>query len=470
MNIRDIPSAFHPYRDHGVQHLKGFLSEGLRDDLRARAREIMRLRDEGALTIDNQDSQGLENAWFEPVLKHPEMLALATSLLGPDVVASGWRILVKDHRFKKAVHVHQDWPYNFGGVDKITVFVPLTQVNAANGGLIFYEDSHHYGPVSRGSIDVSRFPPMTEVCPEAEVGDLILCDYLTWHYSNTSSNGEERIMLQLNYQPASDPSSKNIVAGSFPHDKLLLDRWDAVGVPSSELNLPDARRALEGGRVDRAKRFAKGLVFDDENHAGASLLLYDILLAEKDPAALQHLEGARAALKRLQRELATRDAAFRGGSVEAAKTEDDTPLEDGANSPWKPLQPKFRSFVPAYESSETLPTTLGTPERAWDYGALSDVLTTDKAATIRIRAKAIGGDVGVCLVTENCSGMASAPHVVKAEDGDTRHHDRFLAGELPSPGGRAQPRRGGLDQRPGAEERGRVRLRLSVALGAAISR
>ena len=460
MNIRDIPAEFAPYRDKGVQQLSGFLSEDFRADLRSRARRIMELRDAGALTIDNQDSQGLGYEWFEPLLKHPEMVKLATTLMGPNVVASGWRILVKDHRFKKAVHVHQDWPYNFGALDKITVFVPLTHVNAANGGLIFYEESHLYGPVSRGSIDVSRFPPMTEVCPDADVGDLIVCDYLTWHYSNTSSNGEERIMLQLNYQPAHDASSKNIVAGRIPHDKLLLDRWDAVSVPSTELNLPDSRRALEAGNVDRAKRFARGLLFDDGDHVGASLLMYDILMAEKDPAALQHLEGARAALRKLQRQLGERDAALTGSAV----TEDAAAAptaQDGPNSPWKPLTPTFRSFVPGYDNVEALPATLATPELAWDYGALSDLLTTDKAATIRIRAKALGGEVGVCLVTEGLQrhGVGSPCGASGGRGGVD--HDRVLTGELSGAGGGAQSRRPGQLEQAGAEKRGRVRLRLT---------
>lgn len=416
MNIRDIPAALHPYRDKGVQHLKGFLSEDFRERLRAGAREIMQMRDEGRLSIDSQDSQGLGHAWFEPFLKHPQMVELATSLLGPNVTGAGWRILVKDQRFKTAVHVHQDWPYNFGGVDKITVFVPMTRVNADNGGLVFYEESHLYGPVSRGSIDVSRFPPMTEACPDADVGDVIVCDYLTWHYSNTSANGEERIMLQLNYQPAHDPSSQNLVAGTFPHNKVLLDRWDAVSTPSCELSLPEARRALEAGQVDRATRFARGLLFDDRDHVGGALLMHDLMMAQKDPQALYYLETARTALKKLQRQLAERDAVLSGGTI--AEVQPDIASDDAAGSPWKPLATRFHSYVPAFDSAESLPATFGTPEIAWNYGAVSDSLATDRASTLRIRARAVGGEVGVCLVTEDCSGMASEAHVVRPEDGD----------------------------------------------------
>jgi hypothetical protein len=404
-----------PLKTKGFQHVRSFLPDDVKQDLIARAQEVIALRASGRMSTDSQDSQGLDYDWFQPLLRHPKMIELATSQLGPDVVCSGWRVLAKDRHFRQAVHVHQDWPYNPGDTNKLTVFLPLTRVNFENGGLIFLEESHYYGPVSRGPIDLSRFPPMVETCPDADVGDIILCDFLTWHYSLPKQNDDERLMIQLNYQPARDASNNNIVAGKLPHNKVLHNRLDAVSVPSVELNCVEARAYLAEGNLDRATRFARGLVFDDPEHAGAALLLHDILAAENDPTALKYLEMARAAVNKFQAEIAARDEKY-GISVASPVAAQAAAAVSG--SPWQALELPFKSFVDGHPDQTALPANLGTPETAWAYGAISDVVRTDKPATIRVRAKALEGKIGFCLISEDCSELASDQHLLTPEAGD----------------------------------------------------
>ncbi len=401
----------------GLVILRSFFSEEIKQDLADRARTIIALRDAGKLTTYDQDSQGLPDEWFTPLLRNETLVRLMTQVIGPNVCAKGNRILAKDKHFKMGVHVHQDWPYNSGDTRKITVFVPLTRMNKDNGGLIFYEGSHFYGPVSKGPLDVSRFPPMTEICPDIDVGDILVCDYLTWHYSNPSDNGEERIMLQLNYQPADDPSSNNVVAGVRSHDKLLLSRFDAASLPSVELNCKVAREFYEAGDLDRASRYAQGLLYDDADHSSAALLLCDILADKNDPSALRYLEQARASIRKQMEKISAYDRRYGldpDPIVGTAPSGAQSSQADTA-SPWRPLPTTWRGKAPGQADVEGLPANLVTPEPAWAYGAVSDPLQTSSPATVRIRARTTKGKIGFCMIRADDGSLASEQHLVTPE-------------------------------------------------------
>jgi hypothetical protein len=98
----------------------------------------VQLRDAGKLTTHDQDSQGLEGEWFQPLVRNKSLINFMVKLLGPNVGAKGYRVLAKDKHYGMKVHIHQDWPYNTGDTKKITCFVPLTRMNADNGGLILW--------------------------------------------------------------------------------------------------------------------------------------------------------------------------------------------------------------------------------------------------------------------------------------------------------------------------------------------
>lgn len=415
-------------RQKGFQCIRNLFSDSLKADLLQRAADVIEARNMGVLTADSQDSQGFEYDWFEPLLRHESLVRIATSVLGPNVCGSGWRILAKDRHFQGDVHVHQDWPYNSGDTRKLSIFVPLTRVNQANGGLFFIEESHFYGPVSMGPIDRSRFPPLAEACPDVDVGDIILCDFLTWHYSMKAENDHERIMVQLNYQPASDSSSNNLVAGALPHHKALLSRFDAVSVPSVELNAKQAQMYFDAGDLDRATRYARGLLFDDPDHAGAALLMCKILAQAHDPSALRYLEMARAAVAKHHAEVTAFDLSL---GLSPASLPAAAPSSSPVDSRWKPLTVAWSSAVPEF-ADLVGPGTLGTPDIAWNYGAVSAPVTTDKPVTIRIKARALKGKVGLCLLTEDCSSLASEPYVLTPEEGDSTVMIEFAADNSPA--------------------------------------
>jgi hypothetical protein len=143
------------------------------------------------------------------------------------------------------------------------------------------------------------------------------------------------------------------------------------------------------------------------------VLLYDVLAEQNDPGAFKYLALARAASDKLQAAIVARERALTGAAEAAVAA---APADNG--SPWRLLEASWTSYLPDYPVGEALPLRLATPEGEWAYGATSQVLETDKPAAIRVKARALSGKIGLCLITEDYSGMASEAHVITPEDGD----------------------------------------------------
>jgi hypothetical protein len=153
-------------------------------------------------------------------------VSLVRSLLGSDVSLYMNRILIKDEHWGDAVAIHQDMPYFNGGQNKVSVFVPLTptQAQGGNGGLVFIAGSHKYGNLARGTIDRAKFDPMPEVGPNLEVGDIVVMNFMTWHYSENAVVHDDRPLMQIVYQPATDGSFGGAKLG-VPQPMLVCGEW-----------------------------------------------------------------------------------------------------------------------------------------------------------------------------------------------------------------------------------------------------
>ena len=67
-------------RTKGVQIIRNFFPDAFRQDLQRRAAEIVALRDAGKLTIHDQDSRGLPNDWFRPLVCNEMLLQLVAGV------------------------------------------------------------------------------------------------------------------------------------------------------------------------------------------------------------------------------------------------------------------------------------------------------------------------------------------------------------------------------------------------------
>ena len=220
-------AAFEQYAADGVSVVRQIFPPALIENL-----------DRGWQTLKRQIADGVQerNARFVPgslpepldsVYRNEKLVKAVQRILGTENVALYMnRILLKDHEWNGAVAIHQDMPYFSGGLNKVSVFVPLTRTLArkGNGGLIFLRGSHKYGNLQRGTIRREKFPPMDELAPDLDVGDIVLMDFLTWHYSEDAVVPGDRPLMQITYQSSSDGSYVGPSAG-VPQPTLVSGRW-----------------------------------------------------------------------------------------------------------------------------------------------------------------------------------------------------------------------------------------------------
>lgn len=158
---------------------------------------------------------------------------LRALMITPHIALYNSRLLLKDSGFSGAVELHQDMPYFTGG-RKISVFVPLMQMRANDGGLCFVKGSRKYGMLERGVIQLDKFPPMEHLRPDLEPGDVIFMDFLTWHYSGPCYS--ERPLMQITFQPATDGSYFDL-----PGPTLVSGEWQtSYFVEKGKCVKPDA--------------------------------------------------------------------------------------------------------------------------------------------------------------------------------------------------------------------------------------
>ena len=158
--------------------------------------------------------------------RHPVLLDLMEQLY-PDLGLYLQRFVIKDVHNRDPVFLHQDYCYNLGWPEKTSLIVPLGTMNAENGGLVFYPGTHRLGYLGdAGELDPSVLAPdWPSVAPSLAPGDVALMHDCTWHSSPPRVSDVERILVQITYQPADDPSTAVLLRGSR-RNAMLLDGID----------------------------------------------------------------------------------------------------------------------------------------------------------------------------------------------------------------------------------------------------
>jgi hypothetical protein len=156
------------------------------------------------------------------------LLDIVEEAFGPNIALYNQRFVVKDKDSRGAVFLHQDVPYHFGWPKKASAFVPLSPMNKENGGMVFYPGTHQYGYLGdAGEIDSSLLPPeWPTLCPSVGPGDLVLMHSSLWHRSEAHVSGPDRILADIIYQPADDPSGIALLRGDW-QTEIFLGRRDA---------------------------------------------------------------------------------------------------------------------------------------------------------------------------------------------------------------------------------------------------
>jgi hypothetical protein len=97
-----------------------------------------------------------------------------------------------------------------------------------------------------------------------------------------------------------------------------------------------------------------------------------------------------------------------------------------------PLTVAWKSFAPDFTDAAELPATFGTPEGAWTYGAGTDLIETSEPGKVVIHAEALKGKIGLCLISEDYSKLASEQRLITPADGKTVVTLTFAADKSPA--------------------------------------
>ncbi|MFI1809201.1 phytanoyl-CoA dioxygenase family protein [Streptomyces sp. NPDC020422] len=212
--------ALRHYHDQGFVHFRAVLSPEEVAGYRAAAEEL--LDKEGPETWGASDAETqvhyVEAAWLKhPALRrlalHPVVTRAAESLAGGPLRLYGTDVLKKDPHVHLPTVVHDDEPgLPLAGLTRaLTVWIPLVDVPADRGSLVYLPGSHRRPPEHR-QIHLAGFRdyrPMEEVWPDfpfsprvavpMRAGDIVFHDFRTVHMAGANTDGERRLAFAAVY-------------------------------------------------------------------------------------------------------------------------------------------------------------------------------------------------------------------------------------------------------------------------------
>jgi len=162
-------------------------------------------------------------AFFE-LIRHPKLLDVAESIVGPEIIASSvYRLRPKVPSHKKSpVPWHQDSGYFEPYCDRavvLTVWIPLVDATEENGCLWVKPRAHRGGEVVTHRRHPSRqylvipdeyLPDGEAICCEVKKGGALLLHNLTPHASFENNTDGVRWSMDLRYQAANLPTNAKI--------------------------------------------------------------------------------------------------------------------------------------------------------------------------------------------------------------------------------------------------------------------
>lgn len=157
------------------------------------------------------------------IYKNEILLNFVQEVFGENIALYNRRFVIKDKFSPGEVFLHQDFCYHLGMPFKASFFVALSYAGKKNGGMTFYPGTHKYGYLGdAGAINPDSFKETwQEFTPELEPGDFAIMNSLLWHTSGPNEAGIDRILADIIYQPANDPSSKELLRGEWQTDIFI---------------------------------------------------------------------------------------------------------------------------------------------------------------------------------------------------------------------------------------------------------
>ncbi len=181
------------------------------------------------------------DAAFTRALAHPNMTAVLSQIIGPNVQLHHSKMLVKPPENGAAFPMHQDYPYfPHENHTMLAASVHLDDADEENGCLCVIPESHKQGSlphVGTHYLNHKEYPiSMGTPCP-ASAGDVLFFNYLTVHGSASNRSLRTRRNVLFQYRDPSDfPTVSThidwgmglMVCGENPHFDKAKPKYQIV--------------------------------------------------------------------------------------------------------------------------------------------------------------------------------------------------------------------------------------------------
>jgi len=163
-----------------------------------------------------------ENPLFK-IVNQIELSKIGLDLFPEGIGIYNIRIVKKDEFDISPVFLHQDVGYQYGSLDRYSLFIPLSKCYDDNGGLSFVPGSHNFGYLGdAGAIKESLIPlDLKIITPKVDVGDIIIMNSYTWHSSGENKDRTERIYYDIHINSCHDPASRYLIPKEDTREYIL---------------------------------------------------------------------------------------------------------------------------------------------------------------------------------------------------------------------------------------------------------
>lgn len=155
-----------------------------------------------------------EGQELRSIVAEKEFVKAVSGFFGGNVGVDFIRVVRKDKENFQPVFRHQDTCYQIGGIERYSLFIPLTRCHFENGGLVLYPGTHNYGYLGdAGEIRDILPAGYPKVATDASPGDVLIMHSATWHESPVNSALTDRVYLEVHIQDINEPTTKIEVCG-----------------------------------------------------------------------------------------------------------------------------------------------------------------------------------------------------------------------------------------------------------------
>ncbi len=207
---------------------------------------------------------------FDKLTRHPNLIAAASQILGPDLMVWSAGLFIKEPRSPKIVSWHQDLTYwGLDDAEETTCWVALSPATLASGCMKFVPGSHKHRLVphvdtfddnnllTRGQEVAVEVNPEDGVAAELKTGQASMHHGHLIHASDPNTTDDRRIGCAIRYikpsmkQRSGDRSLASLVAGE---DKF--GHFAVAGPPQGRLSKADFERCREDAQIKRRVLYA----------------------------------------------------------------------------------------------------------------------------------------------------------------------------------------------------------------------